>query len=110
MDPLRSRDNRGGVMGMGGAVVLFAIGAILKFATNARVSGIDLQQVGVIIMVASAVWFVVMVAMYFSRRRTVVSRDRYEAPTVPAGPGDPRYDDPRYRRTYQERSEYDEPM
>ena len=90
-------------MGMGGAVVLFAVGAILKFATSARVSGIDLQEIGLIIMVVSAIWFAIMVAMYFSRRRTTVVRDQEVLP------GDPAYRG-RTRRVYEERSDYDNPI
>ena len=33
-------------------IILIAVGAILKFAINASVSGIDLDAVGVILMVA----------------------------------------------------------
>jgi Domain of unknown function (DUF6458) len=86
-------------MGMGGAVVLFAVGAILKFATSAHVSGIDLQQIGVIIMLVSALWFAIMVAIYFSRRRSTVLREERVT-------GDPIYQG-RQRRVYQERSDYD---
>src|SRR5690348_11243761 len=75
---------RGDAMGLGGAVILFAVGAILRFATNAKVSGIDLQTIGVIIMVVSAIWFVAMLAMYFSRRRTTITQDRRVAASDPA--------------------------
>src|SRR5437870_4238838 len=98
-------------MGMGGAIVLFAIGAILKFATNARVSGIDLQAVGVILMIVGVVWFVAMLVVYLGRRRTYV-HSRQAAP----GAADPTYEDdamyggrPRRRGAYEERTRYDEP-
>jgi hypothetical protein len=100
-------------MGMGGAVVLFAIGAILKFATSAQVSGFDLQTIGVIIMVVSAIWFAIMMAVYLSRRRTSVVRD--QVTTVDPGYREGVYrSDPTYRgqtrRTYEERSDYNEPL
>jgi hypothetical protein len=109
---------------MGGAVILFAVGAILKFATSAQVSGIDLQQIGVIIMLVSALWFAVMVAIYFSRRRSTVLRDEQVLPGEPAyrgrqrrvyqersdyDPGDPAYPG-RERQVYEERSDYNEPI
>ena len=97
-------------MGMGGAIVLFAIGAILKFATNTQISGIDLQTVGVILMVVGAVWFVAMLVVYMGRRRTFV-QDRQVVPP----PADPAYGDPAYggrtrRRSYEEQTRYDEPL
>jgi hypothetical protein len=107
-------------MGLGGAIVLIAIGAILKFATNTRVSGVDLPTIGVILMLVGVIWFVAMLVVYMGRRRTVVSRQ--VAPTAP----DPAYDDPAYNRTvdsgpayggrprrrgaYEERTRYDEPL
>ena len=39
-------------MGIGVSVFLFAVGAILTFAVNATVSGIDIATVGVILMIA----------------------------------------------------------
>src|SRR5215470_17658116 len=101
-------------MGMGGAVVLFAVGAILKFATSARVSGFDLPTIGVIIMVVSAIWFAIMVAIYFSRRRTSVIRNQQVTTGDPGYREDVYRSDPAYRgrarRTYEERTDYDEPI
>lgn len=42
-------------MGIGVSVFLLAVGAILTFALSAEVSGIDLDTVGVILMVVGAV-------------------------------------------------------
>jgi Domain of unknown function (DUF6458) len=104
-------------MGMGGAIVLIAVGAILKFATNTRVSGVDLPTIGVILMLVGVVWFVAMLVVYLGRRRTFV-QNRQVAPTAP----DPAYDDPAYnnnpayggrprrRGVYEERTRYDEPL
>ncbi|MGH2959213.1 MAG: DUF6458 family protein, partial [Solirubrobacterales bacterium] len=39
-------------MTIGGSIFLIAVGAILKFAVTATVAGIDIQVVGVILMVA----------------------------------------------------------
>lgn len=41
-------------MTIGGSIFLIALGAILKFAVTATVAGIDIQVVGVILMVAGA--------------------------------------------------------
>jgi hypothetical protein len=42
-------------MGIGVSVFLLAIGAILTFALNAEVSGINLDTVGVILMVVGTI-------------------------------------------------------
>jgi uncharacterized YccA/Bax inhibitor family protein len=42
-------------MGIGVSLLLIAVGAILTWAVNAEVSGIDLQTVGIILMVVGAV-------------------------------------------------------
>ena len=39
-------------MGIGTSIFLIAVGAILKFAVTASVSGVDLDVVGVILMIA----------------------------------------------------------
>ncbi len=54
-------------MGIGVSVFLFAVGAILTFAVNATVSGLDLATVGVILMVAGAVGLI-MTMLVFGRR------------------------------------------
>jgi hypothetical protein len=45
-------------MTIGGSILLFAIGAILRFAVEVSVQGIDLQVVGLILMIAGAVGLV----------------------------------------------------
>ena len=42
-------------MGIGVSIFLLAVGAILTFATNIEVSGLDLDAVGVILMLAGVV-------------------------------------------------------
>jgi hypothetical protein len=42
-------------MGIGVSLVLIAIGAILTWAINATVSGVDVNAVGVILMIVGAV-------------------------------------------------------
>jgi membrane-bound ClpP family serine protease len=59
-------------MRIGGSLVLIALGAILKFAVTATVSGIDVQMVGVILMVVGAIALVVTLVWMSTRRRTDV--------------------------------------
>ena len=42
-------------MGISVGLLLFAVGAILRFAVSKQVSGIDLQVVGVILMIIGVV-------------------------------------------------------
>ena len=69
---------------IGTSLVLIAIGAILKYAVTADVSGIDIQTVGVILMLIGILGLVLSLLYTFmwsdgaQRRR---SPDRYEEPT-----------------------------
>ena len=45
-------------MTIGGSIFLIAVGAILNFAVTATVAGIDIQTVGVILMIAGGVGLV----------------------------------------------------
>lgn len=66
-------------MTIGGSLFLIAVGAILKFAVTADVSGIDLQTVGVILIVIGVVGLVLGLILYGRARRVVAVR----------GPNDP---------------------
>jgi hypothetical protein len=63
-------------MGIGVSVFLLAIGAILAFAVNLTVSGLDLATVGVLLMIVGAIGLVTSM-LIFGRdsvgRRTVVT-------------------------------------
>jgi hypothetical protein len=62
-------------MGIGTSILLIAVGAILKYAVTASVSGVDLQAVGVILMVAGAIGLLlslIWMAMASRRRAAVV--------------------------------------
>jgi hypothetical protein len=58
-------------MGIGAGVFLIAAGAILAFAVHAQVSGIDIQTIGVILMVVGALGVALDLAVFAPRRRTV---------------------------------------
>jgi len=71
-------------MGIGGSIFLLALGAILAFAVNANISGIDINIVGWVLMAAGLIGLILTVWYWNSRRRTVVSQPR------PVVPGDGR--------------------
>ena len=63
-------------MRIGGSLALIAIGAILKWAITAHVSGVNLGAVGIILMVVGIIGLLLTVGFLASRRRTdVVHRD-----------------------------------
>lgn len=87
-------------MGFGAGVFFLALGAILRFATNIQMSGIDLGTVGVILMLVGAFWLVLAFSMFFSRRRrTVVTQRRMSSPSRVQGD-----------QLVEERHTYEEPM
>ncbi len=66
-------------MTVGGSIFLIAVGAILRYAITDSISGIDLQVIGLILMVAGVVGLLVGLFMYANatRRGGVVERERY---------------------------------
>ncbi|MGH9263299.1 MAG: DUF6458 family protein [Acidimicrobiales bacterium] len=71
-------------MGIGVSVFLIAIGAILAFAVDVAVSGIDLSTVGVILMIVGAIGLVTSMLIFggsgWGGRRTTVVEDDYVEP------------------------------
>jgi beta-lactamase regulating signal transducer with metallopeptidase domain len=65
-------------MTIGASIFLIAVGAILKYAVNATVSGIEIQTIGLILMIAGVVGLVIglFLLTQADRRRDVVYDDR----------------------------------
>jgi Domain of unknown function (DUF6458) len=63
-------------MGIGTSLFLIAVGAILYFAVNADISGIEISTVGLILMIIGVLGLVISFFMLNSARRTTVTRDR----------------------------------
>ncbi|GGM35344.1 hypothetical protein GCM10011608_20010 [Micromonospora sonchi] len=59
-------------MGIGTSVFLLAVGAILAFAVNASIGGLDLDVVGWILMAAGLLGLI-MTTLVWGRRRQVVA-------------------------------------
>lgn len=73
-------------MGIGVSIFLIAVGAILAFAVNVATEGIDLNMVGVILMIVGVVGLLLSLLFWSSwggfgtwRRETIV-RDPYDRP------------------------------
>jgi preprotein translocase subunit SecY len=64
-------------MGIGTSIFFIAVGAILKFAVTASVSGIDLATVGVILMIVGIIGLLIsLVWLMQAERRVPVARER----------------------------------
>ncbi len=84
-------------MGIGGSIFLLALGAILAFAVNADISGIDINIIGWILMAAGLVGLIITLFYWNSRRRTVVTRQS----TTPVA-GNTAYPNQQVRSEYRE--------
>ena len=70
-------------MGIGVSLILIAVGAILTWAVNATVSGVDINTIGVILMIVGAIGIVLSLIFWSSwggvggpaRRRTTYVED-----------------------------------
>jgi hypothetical protein len=79
-------------MGIGTSIFLIALGAILKFAVTATVSGIELATVGTILMVVGIIGLLISLVFLMQarpragvgvvERERVVERDPYADPYV----------------------------
>jgi hypothetical protein len=80
----RKRSSKGAVkkMGIGTSIVVFAIGAIMRFATTVHTTNFNIHTIGVILMIVGAVGLIVSLFFWGSwggfgghRRRTATYRD-----------------------------------
>ena len=68
-------------MGIGTSLFLIAVGAILYFAVNADISGLEISTIGIILMVIGVIGLVITLFFFGNSRRGVatertVVRDR----------------------------------
>ncbi len=63
-------------MGIGVSVFLLALGAILAFAVEASISGLDINVVGFILMVAGAIGLLTTMLIFGRRDRGVGVEER----------------------------------
>jgi hypothetical protein len=74
-------------MGLGVSLFLIAIGLILWLAVSAEVSGIDINMVGLILVIIGAIGLLISMIFWSTwggvggwRRDTVIRDDRYDRP------------------------------
>jgi len=63
-------------MGIGVSIFLLAIGAILTFAVDASVSGLDIDVVGIILMISGAIGLLLTMLVFGRRDNAVVGEER----------------------------------
>ena len=85
-------------MGIGGSIFLLALGAILAFAVNADISGLDINVVGYVLMLAGLIGLIITIWYWNSRRRPAVVRQQ------PVVTNDPAYRDGEVVQEYRETS------
>jgi hypothetical protein len=84
-------------MTFGTSLLLIAVGAILRYAVTADVSGVDIDEVGLILIIVGAIGFVLSLLYELiwagerSRWYRYWGRDRYASQAPPPPPDDPRY-------------------
>ncbi|MEU0602542.1 DUF6458 family protein [Streptomyces sp. NPDC006393] len=69
-------------MGLGGCIILIAVGAILTFATDWDMQGVNLDVVGIILMIVGLIGVTTFSSIYRRRRvmmppTTVVEEERH---------------------------------
>lgn len=69
-------------MGIGVAVLLIAVGAILTFAVHASLTGISISTVGIILMIAGAIGLIVTLTIFAPRRRTRVTEENVDSDPI----------------------------
>jgi hypothetical protein len=71
-------------MGIGASIFFIAVGAILTFALDLNVSGVDLDIVGWILMAVGVLGLIITLAIWLPRRHaaatTYVREDDYQRP------------------------------
>ena len=74
-------------MGIGTSIFLIALGAILRFAVDDAIEGVELATVGLILMIAGIIGLLISLFLLSQARgRDTVVRDR----TIERDPRDPR--------------------
>ncbi|WP_430867931.1 DUF6458 family protein [Demequina aurantiaca] len=71
-------------MGIGINIFLIAVGAILTFAVDTTVAGLDINVVGIILMAAGAVGLLLTLLVFAPRRRRTVTETHASRSVDPA--------------------------
>jgi len=61
-------------MGIGTGLFLIAVGAILYFAVDADISGLEIQTIGLILMIVGVIGLVISLFLFSNARRGTTER------------------------------------
>ncbi|GAA3963555.1 DUF6458 family protein [Actinoplanes auranticolor] len=92
-------------MGIGGSIFLLALGAILAFAVNADISGLDINVVGYVLMLAGLIGLAITLWFWNSRRRPAAAVQQQR----PVVSNDPAYRDGEVVQEYRETTRREPP-
>jgi sulfite exporter TauE/SafE len=53
-------------MGIGTSIFLIAVGAILRYAVTEEVQGVEIQTVGLILMIVGIIGLIITLALFFA--------------------------------------------
>jgi hypothetical protein len=70
-------------MGIGVGLFLIAVGAVLTFAVDTAVNGVNINTIGVILMIVGALGLALDLIIFAPRRRSVTTYDAAAAPAAP---------------------------
>lgn len=73
-------------MGIGSSIFLLAVGAILAFAVDATVAGLDIHLIGWVLMAAGVLGLVLTMFLLSPRRRRTVTEQVVPGAPVAAAP------------------------
>ena len=91
-------------MGIGASIFLIALGAILAFAVNVDLGGIDINVIGWILMLAGVLGLITTALIWGRRRTTVVESAPVEERRVVA------QEPVEYRRVEERRRDVEPPL
>ncbi len=72
-------------MGIGASIFLIAVGAILAFAVDAEISGLDIAVIGYILIGAGVLGLILTMAVFGPRRRSSIEQRRVYDDRTPDG-------------------------
>ena len=70
-------------MGIGASIFLLAVGAILTFAVSWTVQGVDLEVVGIILMIAGGLGLALTLALMMRSSQATQVTEYYQDPNSP---------------------------
>lgn len=78
-------------MTAGTGIFLIVVGAIIRYALNIEIAGVEEDMIGLILIVAGVAVLLLSLLFYMTARRRAVAGEPVAGRTVVEDPADPRY-------------------